>query len=105
MERDTRQRRAIRRVIEEADRPLSPHEVLKVAQVYTPRLGIATVYRTLKALVEEGWLVQVGLPGEPPRYETATKSHHHHFQCRTCGQGYEIEGCPEDLQPLVPSGF
>ena len=47
MERETRQRRAIRHVIEEAGRPLSPHEVLKGAQVY-PRLGIATVYRTLK---------------------------------------------------------
>ena len=94
MERDTRQRRAIRHVIEEAGRPLSPLEVLKVAQV-----------RTLKGLVEEGWLVQVELPGEPPRYETATKAHHHHFQCRTCSQVYEIEGCPEDVQPLTPPGF
>ena len=34
MARETRQRRAIRHVIEEAGRPLSPHEVLKVAQVY-----------------------------------------------------------------------
>src|SRR5712692_188096 len=105
MERDTRQRRAIRRVIEEAGRPLSPQEVLKVAQGHAPSLGIATVYRTLKGLVAEGWLIQVELPGEPPRYETATKSHHHHFQCRTCGQVYEIEGCPEDVQPLTPSGF
>ena len=105
MERDTRQRRAIRRVIEEAGRPLSPQEVLKVAQTHTPSLGIATVYRTLKGLVTQGWLVQVELPGEPPRYETATKDHHHHFQCRTCGQVYEIEGCPEDVQPLTPAGF
>jgi len=105
MERDTRQRRAIRRVIEEAGRPLSPQEVLKVAQAHTPRLGIATVYRTLKGLVAEGWLVQVELPGEPPRYETATKAHHHHFQCRICGQVYEIEGCPQDVQPLTPAGF
>ena len=58
-----------------------------------------------KGLVAEGWLVQVELPGEPPRYETATKAHHHHFQGRTCGQVYEIEGCPEDVQPFVPSGF
>ena len=105
MERDTRQRRAIRRVIEEVGRPLSPQEVLKIAQIHMPRLGIATVYRTLKGLVEEGWLVQVELPGEPPRYETATKAHHHHFQCRTCGQVYEIEGCPQDVQPLIPSDF
>ena len=105
MERDTRQRRAIRQVIEEADRPLSPLEVLKVAQVHTPRLGIATVYRTLKGLVAAGWLVQVELPGEPPRYEMARKAHHHHFQCRTCGQIYDIAGCPENVQLLTPPGF
>lgn len=40
MERNTPQRQAIRRVIEEAGRPLSPQEILKVAQVYTPRLGV-----------------------------------------------------------------
>jgi Fur family transcriptional regulator, ferric uptake regulator len=105
MERDTRQRRAIRRVIEAAGRPLSPHEVRKIAQTHTPRLGIATVYRTLKDLMDKGWLVQVELPGEPPRYETATKAYHHHFQCRTCGQVYDIEGCPQDVEPVVPSGF
>ena len=105
MERDTRQRRAIRRVIEEVGRPLSPQEVLKIAQTYMPSLGIATVYRTLKGLVEEGWLVQVELPGESPRYETATKAHHHHFQCRKCSQVYEIEGCPQDVDPLTPADF
>jgi Fur family ferric uptake transcriptional regulator len=105
MERNTRQRRAIRRVIEEVDRPLSPQEVFKVAQAHAPGLGIATVYRTLKGLVEEGWLIQVELPGEPPRYETARKAHHHHFQCLTCEQVYEIEGCPQNVQPLTPSGF
>jgi Fur family transcriptional regulator, ferric uptake regulator len=102
---DTRQRRAIRRVIEEAGCPLSPQEVLNVAQTHTPSLSLATVYRALKGLVEEGGLVQVELPGEPPRYETATKAHHHHFQCRTCGQVYEIEGCPQDAEPLIPAEF
>ena len=105
MERDTRQRRAIRRVIEEADRPLSPLDVLAIAQGHAPGLGIATVYRTLKGLVEEGWLTQVELPGESPRYEIARKAHHHHFQCLTCGQVYEIAGCPQEVQPLTPPGF
>lgn len=105
MERDTRQRRAIRHVIEESGRPLSPHEVLKVAQVHAPSLGLATVYRTLKSLVEEGWLMPVELPGESPRYEPSSKAHHHHFHCRTCDQVYEIDGCPQNAQPLTPAGF
>src|SRR6185436_16259908 len=69
MKRDTQQRRAIRRTIEDNGRPLSPKEVLDSARGHCPGLGIATVYRTIKALAEEGSLAQVDLPGEPPRYE------------------------------------
>jgi Fur family ferric uptake transcriptional regulator len=89
----------------ETDRPLGPHEVLKAARAFAPGLGIATVYRTLKGLVEEGWLVPVALPGEPPRYETAGKKHHHHFRCRRCDRIYEIKGCMTDLKRLLPRGF
>lgn len=103
--RSTRQRQAIRQVFEEANRPLGPQEVLKAGQAYAPALGIATVYRTLKGLVEEGWLAAVELPGEPPRYETAGKKHHHHFRCRACVRVYEIKGCPPDLKRLTPRGF
>ena len=74
-------------------------------RVHRPGLGIATVYRTLKALVEEGALTQVELPGEPPRYETHGKRHHHHFHCRACDRVYELEGCPEGLRSLTPAGF
>ena len=38
---------------------LSPQEVLPAAQSYAPGLGIATVYRNVKALLEEGWLESV----------------------------------------------
>ena len=62
MDRNTRQRQAIRRIFEEVDRPLSPQEVLPAAQSYVPGLGIATVYRNLKALVTDGWLESVALP-------------------------------------------
>jgi Fur family ferric uptake transcriptional regulator len=105
VERNTRQRQAIRNALEKADRPLGPLEVLKAARIFAPGLGIATVYRTLKGLVEEGWLVAVDLPGEPPRYETAGKTHHHHFRCRRCDRVYEIRGCPPDLKRLAPRGF
>ncbi len=106
MDRNTRQRQAIRRIFEEADRPLSPQEVLPAAQSYVPGLGIATVYRNLKVLVADGWLESVALPGESPRYEVAGKRHHHHFRCRTCDRVFEIDGCSTNLVvQLTPRGF
>lgn len=105
MQRDTVQRRAIRDVLLEANRPMSPQEVLKDARARVPKMGIATVYRTVKGLTEQGWLVTVELPGEPQRYEVSGKAHHHHFSCRECGRVYEIQGCPKELEKLVPRGF
>jgi len=105
MERDTAQRRAIRAALEDAGRPLSPLEVLNSAQQQVPGLGIATVYRNLKSLVDDGWLVPVDLPGEAPRYEVSGKTHHHHFHCRSCDRVFELPGCPGNLQTVVPNGF
>jgi len=101
--RNTNQRRAIRLAIDEAARPLDANEVLDAAQV--AGLGIATVYRTLKLGVEEGWLVTVELPNAPTRYEMAGKQHHHHFECRSCHKVFDVQGCPGNLGPLVPYGF
>lgn len=105
MVRNTRQRAIIRDVFEQADRPLGAQEVLVDAQGQLEGLGIATVYRTIKGLVEEEWLVPVELPGEPPRYELAGKDHHHHFHCKDCGKMFELEGCVENLKRLTPKGF
>lgn len=105
MRRDTAQRRAIRRVLEEAGRPLGALEMLEGSQRYAPRLGIATVYRSIKALVAEGSVAAVELPGEPPRYEAAGKGHHHHFRCERCGKVYELGGCLGGLKDLLPRGF
>lgn len=105
MERDTAQRRAIRKAFEDAQRPLSPGEVLGIAQSTLPNLGLATVYRSLKAFVEESWLAPVDVPGEPKRYELAGKHHHHHFNCRGCGRMFDFDGCPDNMESLVPQGF
>lgn len=67
--RETKQRNAIRKAFEETGRPLSPREVLDIASSDVPNLGIATVYRNIKAMVETGDLMQVELPGQPPRYD------------------------------------
>lgn len=105
MERNTRQRTAIRAAIAEAARPLLPQEVLDAAQQGVPGLSIATVYRNLKAMLDEGELHSVVLPGENARYELAGAGHHHHFQCVACQKVFEVHACPGDLAALAPPGF
>jgi Fur family transcriptional regulator, ferric uptake regulator len=105
MQRDTVQRRAIRQVFLDSDRPMGPLEVLGEARFISPTIGVATVYRTIKGLVEESWLTPVDLPGEAARYEVSGKGHHHHFHCRACGRAYELQGCPGNLKRMVPNGF
>ncbi len=105
MTRTTRQRRAICATFEEADRPLSPTECLDLARRHLPSLGIATVYRNIKRLADEGWLQIVELPGAASRYEVAGKSHHHHFHCTRCDGVFEVEACPGEMKSLTPRGF
>jgi Fur family ferric uptake transcriptional regulator len=68
-------------------------------------MGIATVYRAIKTLIDEGRVAVVTLPGENLRYEAAGRKHHHHFQCRHCQKVFELEGCPDNFAPLTPRGF
>ena len=105
MERSTRQRSAIRAAIDAARRPLSPQEVLAASQADVAGLGLATVYRNLKLLVEAGEIQQVTLPGDSPRYESSGHAHHHHFQCEACGRVFDVHACPGDLSSMAPAGF
>jgi Fur family transcriptional regulator, ferric uptake regulator len=105
MERFTRQRTAIAAAMAGADRPLSPQEVLELAQASVQGLGIATVYRNLKVLLEDDVIRVVHLPGESPRYEAVGHGHHHHFQCTACTRVFDVHDCPGDLRGLAPRGF
>ena len=103
--RNTRQKNAIRTAFVETGRPLSPEEVFSYAQRRVRDLSLGTVYRNLKSMVEEGWLVAVQFPGEAARYEISGKAHHHHFRCNDCRKAYELEGCTPKLNIKLPRGF
>ncbi|NBC11679.1 MAG: transcriptional repressor [Planctomycetes bacterium] len=103
--RKTSQRQAIRNAFADAGRPLSVPEALDEAQREVPGMGPATVYRAVNALVDDGFLKAVELPGEPARYELAELGHHHHFHCKACGKVFDVQGCPGKLGQLAPPGF
>ena len=48
-------------------------------------VGRATVYRTLKLLVETDVICKLALPDGTPMYSPSRVEHHHHSVCTSCG--------------------
>ncbi len=105
MQRNTKQREAIKDVFCTSDRPLTVTEVRDLAGRTVSGIGIATVYRNIKALADAGWLQVIEMPGDGPRYERSGAAHHHHFLCSRCERVYNIEGCLGGMETLLPRGF
>lgn len=103
--RRTKQRDALRDVLAQADRPLSVGELLETAAKRVDGLGVATVYRAVGTMMEDGWIEAVEIPGEPVRYERSDKEHHHHFQCEKCDRVFDVAGCIDNLHKCVPPKF
>ena len=103
--RKTKQRDALRQALERADRPLSVEDLLEAGSRRVAGLGVATVYRAIGALLEDGEIEAVEIPGEPTRYERSDKGHHHHFQCEKCERVFDVAGCLENLRKLAPPKF
>ncbi len=103
--RSTKQKEAIKRVLTVQLGPLLPDEIHRLAVKEVPSLGIATVYRTLKTLQDNGLACCVQIPGQAPRYESTDRGHHHHFHCGECHAVFDLEKCVEGIKSLVPPGF
>lgn len=112
-ERQTRQRDALMQVLQQHPRALTPAELCALGQQQVPSLNLSTVYRQLGALVEQGTVLRVDLPGQSARYEAACRlrtaaepdHHHHHFHCTACDRVFPIHACPGSMQELAPPGF
>lgn len=104
--RSTRQRDVITRIMQAAQGPLAVADVLDRARSDLPGLGIATVYRTLKLLTDQGRIHPVTLDGET-LYEASGQGHHHHFSCQDCGRVFTLHTCPVALPSgtVYPGGF
>ena len=55
--------------------------------------GLATVYRTLALLAEQGVVDTLSHHGTEQCYRLCTDSHHHHLLCSRCHRVVEVEGC------------
>ncbi|MCC6646255.1 MAG: transcriptional repressor [Polyangiaceae bacterium] len=90
--RSTEQRRVIVERFFESPAHITIEELLAVVRSADPRVGYATVYRTLKLLAECGVAVERRFGDGVTRYEVANDDHHHdHLICVECGTISEFE--------------
>lgn len=101
----TRQREAIGEVLQEAGRPLTREEILALGRAKVPRLGPATVDRTIRELTANFQLIGVEFPGQPRRYELPAENEHPHFICRCCDRVFDLPVAMRLPKIQPPDGF
>ncbi len=85
--KSTRQRDMIVQVFVESGSHLSVDEVYQRVRQRFPRIGYATVYRTLKLMAESGWASTRQFGDGPARFERKAEGRHHdHLICMVCGK-------------------
>lgn len=62
----------------------------------SPRIGRATIYRTLEVLAAIDVLTRVVQPDGHPTYIWGTPGHRHHLLCEHCGKTVTFTACPID---------
>ena len=87
----TPQRELILEVFLQQEGHIPIEELHKKIQVQDPSIGIATLYRTMKLLVDSG-LADIHTFNEKTTYERLYKvDHHDHLICKVCGKTVEFE--------------
>ena len=103
--RQTKQKETIRNICLNSSNALSINDIHDMARKAIPSLNLATVYRNINKLVNEGQLIKFSHPTKGTFYEKAGKPHHHHFFCSDCNTAIEIPGCGLSLEKPINDGF
>ena len=84
--KSTRQRDLITERFFRLDKHITADELLEDVRAVQPRIGYATVYRTLKLLVEQGFAVPKDFGDGQTRYDPVHDQdpHHDHLICVDC---------------------
>lgn len=97
--RSTGPRRAVVRAVVNQGRHFTAEELCQKLK----DLGRATVFRSLKLLVEEGVLCRVLLEDGSLHYQLGQRDHHHHLLCAACGNSQDLPGCDIEDQLAAAS--
>ncbi len=102
----TPQRQAVLDAISTLEGGFTLIELFDRCRTAEPRLGLATVYRTIELLRRTGSVRPLPTRGRS-HYVRCHAGHHHHLVCLSCGSVLETELCaaPEDAEIKQRYGF
>ena len=92
MQRMTRQRAAVLALLGSTPEFRSAQQLHDELLARGEKIGLATVYRNLQALVDAGEVDVMRLAEENLFRKCARLTHHHHLVCRACGATVELHG-------------
>lgn len=91
-QRVTKQRLAVSAALDELDDFVSTQELHRILQERGISVSLATSYRILQSMAEDGAVDVLRNPeGEAVYRRCAVAEHHHHLLCRDCGKAAEVE--------------
>ena len=90
--RPTRQRSAVAAALADVEEFRSAQELHALLKAAGETVGLATVYRTLQAMVADGDVDMLRTVEGEAVYRACSTGHHHHLVCRSCGRTVEVEG-------------
>ncbi|WCC81055.1 transcriptional repressor [Cutibacterium equinum] len=88
--RTTKQRLAIRALFDDESFFLTSQQVHDQLKERGEQVGLATVYRNLQTMAEDGELDAIRSEDGEMTYRRCSSVHHHHLVCRNCGKAVEI---------------
>lgn len=97
--RITPQREMIVQIIAHCGKHMTAEEVMENVRKQTSSINIATVYRTLDMLVENGLASRFDLGNGKTAYATGKHGPHIHLVCKHCGSVTEVS--EEDISPFL----
>jgi Fur family ferric uptake transcriptional regulator len=91
--RTTRQKAAILDLLRDTREFRSAQHLHRALADQGQSISLATVYRALQSMSEEGLVDVFRVAGKEAAYRLCqTREHHHHLVCRNCGRTEEIQG-------------
>lgn len=115
----SRQRQVVLEELKNAATHPTVDEVYEAARLRLPRISLATVYRNLEQLAEEGIIQRLQVSGAQMRFD-GNPQEHCHIRCVRCGRvddigsdrfakwpedtgGYQIIGCRVEFAGVCPA--
>jgi len=89
----TRSQECVLKLLKTQKRSLSAQEIYSKLRRCDKPLGLATVYRSLDALKQEGVVIVRTLANGESVY-SCLQQHQHHMTCVKCGTSIPINECP-----------